>query len=213
MAIDPSFSEELAPKQPKHSGAMSEEEFHELEDRCPDYRYEYVAGRAHKMGGATVGHSRISRNIVAILQQYLSGSCDSFGTQVQVLLTTPENGQKHYVFTDATVSCNPEDSCRHNTLIKSPRVVFEVIGPDTEARDRRVKFHIYQKCPTIHEIVLVNQYAPYLEIWQRDRQNVETWHHRYYMAGDTVEFASINVHVDIEELYLGLQFPVDEDEE
>lgn len=213
MATNPIFSEEPAPNWPSRGGAMSEEEFHELEDRRPDRKYEYVAGKAHKMGGVTVGHSFITHNIAIILQKHLTGSCDSFGTQVQVLLTVPQNDQKHYVFTDATVSCNPEDSRRHNTLIKSPRVVFEVLGPDTEPRDRGVKFRAYQKCPTIQEIVLVNQYIQHAEIWQRDEQNAEIWQPRHYGPSDTVEFASIDVRVEIGEFYQDLNLAFDDDEE
>lgn len=213
MATNPAFSEESSPNRPKRSGAMSEEAFHALEDFNPERKYEYIAGKTYKMGGVTVGHSYITHNIALILDKYLCGSCNSFGTQVQVLLNTPTDGQKHYVYPDATVSCNLEDSRRHNTLIKSPRVVFEVIGPTTEARDRGVKFRAYQQCPTVHEIVLVNQYIPYVEIWQRDRQNGEIWNYRHYHAGDTVEFASINVHVDIEELYQDLDFTLDDEDD
>ncbi|MEO7022584.1 MAG: hypothetical protein ABI234_20715, partial [Ktedonobacteraceae bacterium] len=61
--------------------------------------------------------------------------------------------------------------------------------------------------------VLVNQYLPYIQIWQRDEQNVEMWKHRYYSFGATVEFASINVRVEIEELYQGLNFVLEDDEE
>lgn len=214
MATNPIFSEEPAPNWPSRSGAMSEEEFHELEHLNPDRKYEYIAGKVYMMSGGSVGHDLIMDNIRASLRSRLrSSSCTAFGSEVQVLIGIKKDGRKHFVYPDATVSCNVTDRRADNTLIESPKIVIEVLSPGTEARDRGVKFRIYQKCPTIQEIVLVNQYIPYVEIWQRDSQDIEKWNYRHYSAGDTVEFASIHVHVDIEELYLDLQFPVDDDEE
>ncbi len=94
----------------------------------------------------------------------------------------------------------------------SPKVVVEVLSPGTEAKDRGVKFRAYQHCPTIQEIVLVSQFAQYVEIWQRDKQNVEMWHYRHYVPGETVEFASIDFHGAIEDLYRGLDFILQEEE-
>ncbi|MGH2510758.1 MAG: hypothetical protein ACRDHZ_25610, partial [Ktedonobacteraceae bacterium] len=74
-------------------------------------------------------------------------------------------------------------------------------------------FRAYQKCPTVQEIILANQYIQYVEIWQRDEHDIEKWNYRHYGLGDTVEFASINVHVVIEELYQDLNFVVEDDEE
>ena len=76
-----------------------------------------------------------------------------------------------------------------------------------------MKFKAYQRCPTIHEIVLVSQFTPRIEIWQRNEQNVEMWDCRYYGPGEMVEFASIDVCVEIEELYQDLNFALDDDEE
>lgn len=213
MATNPIITEEPSPNWPSPGTAMSEEEFHEIERLDPDRRYEYIAGRAYKVGGGTVGHDRILRNISSALDRHLSGSCTTFGSEVQVLVGNKKNGKNHYVYPDATVSYNSEDSRRYNTLIKSPKVVFEVTGPNTEARDRGVKFRAYKKCPTIQAIVLVNQYAPHIDIWQRDEHDPEKWYYRHYGPGDTVVLASINAQVGIEELYRGVNFPVDEDEE
>ncbi len=211
MATNP-IHEQPTRNWPKRSGAMSEEEFHELERLNPDRKYEYINGMAYMRRGCTVGHDRITRNISASLDKYLTGSCTFFGVDVQVLVSTADS-KRHYVYPDATVSCHDKDKCLDNMLIESPRVVFEILAPKTEARDRGIKFKAYQSCPTIQEIVLVNQYLPYIQIWQRDEQNVEMWKHRYYSFGATVEFAGIDVRVEIEELYQGLNFVLDDDED
>jgi Uma2 family endonuclease len=142
-----------------------------------------------------------------------SGPCTVFGVDVQVLLGLKKSGQKQYVYPDATVSCNPADSRLDNTLIEAPRAVIEVLSPSTEAKDRGVKFRAYQQCPTIQEIVLVDQFAQYVQVWQRDEQDPTFWRYRHYGPGETVEFASIDIHFGIEELYQGLTFATGEEDE
>src|SRR5438067_658988 len=180
------------------SGAMSEAAFHELEHLSPDRKYEYLNGMAYLMSGGSVAHDRISRNIgYALDSQLRSGPCRVFGVDVQVLLGTKKDSKRHYAYPDATVSCDVADRRPENTLIESPRVVVEVLSPSTEARDRGVKFKAYQGCPTIQEIVLMSQFAPYVEIWQRDDQDITAWHYRHYGPGEIVEINTINVQIDI----------------
>ena len=195
---------------------MSEEEYHKLERLNPDRKYEYIAGLVYMMSGGSVGHDRIMRNIGYLLDQHLFAPCTAFGPEVQVLLSVKKNGKPHYVYPDATVSCEATDRRSDNQLIESPKLVVEVLSPSTEVRDRGVKFRAYQNCPTIQEIVLVNQFAPYVEIWQRDAEEPTQWNYRHYGPDETVAFASIDVHVEIGALYRGLDFLLtnsDEDED
>ncbi len=214
MALNPTHSGSAQNWQ-RRRGAMSEEEYHELENLSHDRKYEYIDGVAYMMSGGTIEHDRIRRNIDSVLDRnLLSGPCTPFGVDVQVQLGIKKNGKKHYVYPDATISCTERDRRRGNTLVESPKVVIEVLSPGTEARDRGVKFRAYQQCLTVQEIVLVDQYAPYLQVWQRDEQDPTSWHYRHYGPGETVVFASIPLRFEIEELYRGLTFKMeDEDEE
>ena len=198
---------------PSRGGAMSEAEFHELERLSPDRKYEYLNGIAYLMSGGSVAHDRITRNVgYALDSQLRSGPFRAFGVDVQVLLGMKKDGKWHYAFPDATVSCDAADRRPENTLIESPRVVFEVLSPSTEARDRGVKFKAYQGCPTMQEIVLMSQFAQYVEIWQRgdrgdrDDQDVAAWQYRHYGPGEIVELKSIDVQIDIADVYQGLDF-------
>ena len=189
---------------------MSEVGFHELEHLSPNRKYEYLNGMAYLMSGGSVAHDRIMRNVgYALDSQLRSGPCRAFGVDVQVLLRTKKDSEKQYVYPDATVSCDAADRRPENTLIESPRVVIEVLSPSTEARDRGVKFKAYQGCPTMQEIVLMSQFAQYVEIWQRgdrDNQDIAAWHYRHYGPGEIVEINSIDVQIDIADIYQGLDF-------
>ena len=186
---------------------MSEAAFHELEQLTPDHKYEYLNGMAYLVSAGSVAHDRITRNVgYALDSQFRMGPRRAFGVDVQVLLRTNKDGKKHYVYPDGTVSCDAVDRRPENMLIESPRVVIEVLSPSTEARDRGVKFKAYQGCPTLQEIVLMSQFAPYVEIWQRDDRDSDTWHYRHYGPGEIVEINSIDVQIDIADVYQGLDF-------
>ena len=186
---------------------MSEAAFHELEHLSPDRKYEYLNGIAYLMSGGSVAHDRIMHNVgYALDSQLRSGPCRAFGVDVQVLLGTKKDGKKHYAYPDATVSCDAADWRPENILIESPRVVIEVLSPGTEARDRGVKFKAYQGCSTMQEIVLMSQFAQYVEIWQRDDQDIAAWNYRHYGPGEIVEINSIDVQIAIADVYQGLDF-------
>ncbi len=197
--------------------AMSVEEYYELEQLSPDRKYEYIYGKVYMMSGGSVEHDRIRRNVELTLDRHLrSGPCEVFGVDVQVLLGKKKNGKPHYVYPDTTVSCNAVDWRRGNTLVEAPRVVVEVLSPGTETRDRGIKFKAYQSCPTIQEIVLVNQYFPSVEVWQRDAEHPEnphTWVHHHYDPDETVELSSLNIQLTMEDIYRNLNFEDVEEED
>lgn len=197
--------------------AMSEEEYHDLERLSPDRKYEYINGTAYMMSGGSVAHDLLIDNIRSALRRQLrSGLCRVFGVDVQVLVGKKQNGKPHYVYPDATVSCNAADSRLDNTLVESPRVVVEVLSPSTETRDRGIKFRAYQNCPTVQEIVLVNQYFPSVEVWRRSKEhpdNLKAWYYRHYGPEDTVELTSLDLQLAMTDIYQDLHFDEGEEED
>jgi len=195
---------------------MAEEQYHELEHLSPDRKYEYIDGIAYMMSGGSVAHDRIAYNARLALDGHLrSHACTVFGADVQVFLARKKNGKPHFVYPDATVSCDVADSRSDNTLIESPRVVVEVLSPGTETKDRGAKFKAYQNQDTIQEIVLVSQFAQYVEVWQRNEQdpnNPKAWLYRHYGPGDTVDLVSIDVHIEVVAWYRGLVFDDEEED-
>ncbi|BCL83235.1 Uma2 family endonuclease [Ktedonobacteria bacterium brp13] len=195
---------------------MAEEQYHELEHLSPDRKYEYIDGIAYMMSDGSVAHDRIAYNARLALDGYLrSHACTVFGADVQVFLARKKNGKPHFVYPDATVSCDVADSRSDNTLIASPRVVVEVLSPGTESKDRGAKFKAYQSQETIQEIVLVSQFAQYVEVWQRNEQdpnNPKAWLYRRYGPGDSVDLVSIDVHIEVVAWYRGLVFDDEEED-
>lgn len=215
MATNP-HKEQTQSLWPRPGTRMAEEEYHELERLSPDRKYEYIDGMAYMMSGGSVAHDRIAYNARFALDMRLgSGSCTTFGADVQVFLALKKNGKPHFVYPDATVSCETADRRSDNTLIESPRVVIEVLSPGTETKDRGTKFKAYQNQETLQEIVLISQFAQYVEVWQRnehDPSNAKAWLYRHYGPGDIVDLMSIDVQIEVAAFYRGLVFGEEEEE-
>jgi len=182
--------------------SMSVEEYFELEENHPDTRYEYLDGYVYMMSGGSANHAAISGNIYAILRSLLRGSqCRVYNSDMKVRVS-----EKQYFHPDVTVSCDPYD--RGTTaVIRSPRLVVEVLSPSTEARDRGRKLQCYLACPTIEEYVLVDARSIRIEIYRKEQKK---WVYEAYEAEDEVEFTTLNMRFSIENAYEDVIFDKDE---
>jgi Uma2 family endonuclease len=182
---------------------MSAENYLQLDDNAIDARYEYLDGVARLMSGGSGEHDQIARNTAnAIEQHFLSGPCFVRGSDMRVLVSEADGA---YVYPDVTVSCDVADRRRGNKLIRSPRVVVEVLSPSTEKDDRTIKLLAYQAYPTIQEIVLISQFAPHVEIYRRCEDKT-AWEYTAYGPGSTVELTSVDVYISMDEIYKRVNF-------
>ncbi|MDQ2905939.1 MAG: Uma2 family endonuclease [Ktedonobacteraceae bacterium] len=181
---------------------MSVTEYLRLDALFPNTKYEYHAGMIRLMSGGSGAHATISGNIYVELRlQFRSGPCTVYNSDMRVQVA-----QDKYYLPDISVTCNVEDRRRDVTSIRSPRLVVEVLSPSTAKVDRVEKLAAYQACPTIAEIVLVDQFAPYVEIWRRAEEDANTWHYAHYGPGEEVEFASLDVRIPMEDIYREINF-------
>jgi Uma2 family endonuclease len=185
---------------------ISPEEYLEIDRASTDIKYEYVDGHMYAMAGGTVEHAEIAMNLIACLRAYLGkGPCHTFSSDVRVQVA-----EKKYFYPDVTVSCNPEDSQRGVDIIRSPRLIVEVLSPSTESRDRREKFRFYRACPSIQEYVLISSEHQEVEIYNRQG---DVWAYRHFGPGQEVTFTSVDLTVPIETLYRFTDVPEQEAEE
>jgi Uma2 family endonuclease len=114
--------------------------------------------------------------------------------------------EKQYFHPEVTVSCDPYDRGTA-AVIRSPRLVVEVLSPSTEARDRGRKLQCYLACPTIEEYVLVDARSIRIEIYRKE-QNKRVY--EAFEVEDEVEFTALNVRFSIEDAYEDVIFEKDE---
>ncbi|MBI2927205.1 MAG: Uma2 family endonuclease [Verrucomicrobia bacterium] len=117
-------------------------------------RHEYLGGAVYAMAGSSEEHNTIAGNIFGRLRNYLSGKpCRAFIVDMKVRVK-PEPEAIFY-YPDVMVVCDPRDTERY--FKRFPRVLIEVLSPETERTDRREKLVHYTQLETLEEYVLVAQ--------------------------------------------------------
>src|SRR6266404_3018929 len=132
-----------------------------------EIRHEYIGGTIYAMAGASEDHNAIAGNLFAALHSHLRGKpCRVFFVDMKVRLLIARADIFYYP--DLMVACDPRDTDRY--FKRYPKVLIEVLSPDTEATDRREKFLSYTGIETLEEYVLVAQDRREVTVFRRSRQ-------------------------------------------
>jgi len=188
--------------------SMTVEEYFRLEENDPDTRYEYEDGYAYAMAGGTANHATVSLNLCVTLRNLLRGKgCRVYNSDIKVPVT-----QTRYYHPDVTITCDPGD--RGTTqIIRSPRVVIEVLSPTTAGTDRTRKLKYYRTHPTIEEYLLVDSRRVQAEIF---RKKGDIWVYDDFERGDIITLESLDVQFPLIDAYVDVEFealPEDDDDE
>jgi Uma2 family endonuclease len=178
---------------------MTLEEYLKFEETSPS-RHEYVNGYVHAMAGASVAHNRIvSRFHVAVAKRLEGGPCETFTSDLKLLIDTASD--QKVLYPDIMVSCSREGWRGH--WLHNPRLIVEVQSPSTQHIDRREKAATYRNIPSVEEYVIATQSRCHLTIFGR----AENWVPEIVRGPEEVaEFRSLNIAVPLAEIYRGV-FP------
>ena len=128
------------------------------------HKHEYLAGVEYQMAGASVGHNRIAGNVFAEVRSQLAGKpCEAFSADLKVRIRT--NTAEFYYYPDVTVDCSGVANAA--LFAEQPRVIFEVLSPETERIDRGEKLRNYQALPSLDAYVLVDQHRIAVTVYRR----------------------------------------------
>lgn len=133
-------------------------------ERTSEVRHEYIGGVLHAMAGASREHNIIAGNLFAALHSHLRGkSCRVYMADLKVRLQIAHSTIFYYP--DLVVTCDPRDTDRYAST--HPRVLIEVLSPETERIDRREKFLSYTQIETLEEYILVSQETMEVTLYHR----------------------------------------------
>jgi Uma2 family endonuclease len=186
--------------QPKH--LMTLEEYFKQELTALD-RHEYLNGEIFAMAGGTAAHSTIIINILSELHRPLKKSdCNVYDGNMRI--RTAPNGL--YSYADAVVSCG-EAQVERDTLL-NPVVIVEVLSKSTASYDRGVKFECYRQISSFREYLVVAQDRVYVEHHTHDNKDRKIWTMcEYTSLEDTVILGTINVKLQLADIYTKVSFP------
>jgi len=179
----------------KSSGWITPEEYLEGE-RVSDIRHEYVNGRVYAMAGASDDHNRIAGNLFSEFHTALRDKrCEAFINDMKVKL--PPNVTDVYYYPDVLVACDPADNAKYYR--ERPKVVIEVLSPDTRRTDEREKPYAYQQVRTLEVYALVEQEVARITVLHR----AETGWRKEVLEGlaATLKLECLGVEIPFERIY------------
>lgn len=165
-----------------------------------DLRYEYYDGEVRLLAGGSSNHATISLNFGVALDQALGDDtpCRPYVTDKLVRVAPTK-----MVIPDVVISCDSSDH-GESQIIEAPILVVEVLSRSTEVTDRFVKLTLYQAKETIQEIIFVSQVIQRVEVFSRSATG---WLYHQYGAGQSFLLASLDIEIEVRQLYRRLSIP------
>jgi len=177
---------------------MSPSDYLAMERRAAD-KHVLWDGQVFAMAGASRRHNQLVAAVLRELGVALLGRpCRPYASDQRIYVPLREG----YVYPDASVTCPPVQTApEDNETISNPRLLVEVLSESTEAFDRGDKFRGYASIPSLQDYLLLSQDAARVDLFSR---RTEGWLLRSYVAGDSLELASIDSTLSVDALYAGL---------
>lgn len=155
-----------------------------------DTRHEYIDGAVFAMAGASRNHQRLVGNLLAALNQYLANSpCEPFANDLKI------KADRCFFYPDLVVVCDDDEGDDYFT--EKPRLIIEVLSKTTRRLDKTTKLAAYKTLPSLLEYVLIEQDHVEVELFRRS----QNWCAEHYFLGDSVNLESIDLTVNVTDLY------------
>ncbi len=145
---------------------MSLDDFEELlADKPADEKWELIGGRVVRMMvGARWEHNRIVANVLSALLVGLrakGSDCRPFAESFWL----KERLLKLAVFPDVIVRCGPLPP--DATWLDDPTALVEVVSKGSAQRDRREKWVLYNRLPSLQHYVLIERDVCAVDVYDR----------------------------------------------
>ena len=159
-----------------------------------EIKYEFDGFEPVAMAGGSVDHGRIQRNLAVAMAGRLRGTrCEFLGSDVKVLAANRSR------YPDGQIICGLGTGDASFTT--SPVVLFEVVTPGDERRDRVEKVEEYLRIASVQAYVIL----------ERDRVEAtvltrvgEAWSDETVRGAGVIRLDAVGVEVPIGEFYEGV---------
>ena len=184
------------PREPARYGRVTPQAYL-VRERAAEYRSEYFDGEIEAMAGAPEPHVIISGNIFGHLFSRLPPACRAMQTEMKVY----SEAANTTMYPDVLVACGERRYVdKRKDVLTNPAVVFEVLSPSTERKDRTTKASAYRLIESLQAHVLVTQKEPRVEVYARADDG--SWPCTVHQGLDaTVRLEAIGCSLSLAEIY------------
>ncbi len=173
---------------------MTVEEYLEFE-RHSEVRHEFEDGVLVAMSGDKRINNRIALNIAKTLDNVgLERDCRTYIADTKVMT---QKGK--FYCPDVMVSCAPPPL--DPLLEPNPCIIFEVLSPTTESRDRGVKLRSYTfDILSLEQYVLVSSEERLVEVYEKASGGIWTFH-VFKEDSDAISIRCLETTLTLEQIY------------
>lgn len=165
-------------------------------------KYEYHDGEIYALAGGSINHATLCGNIYSELRNGLknkNSNCRPFTSEIKLNIESKNS----FVYPDSIVICGDiETSKNDENAVINPVLIVEVLSKSTSDYDRGDKFHLYRQIEGLQEYVLIAQDKPVVEVFFK-KTGTDLWSiNRIEGLEKVIELNSINLKIEMSELYL-----------
>lgn len=181
---------------------LTPQEYLDIE-RAAEFRSAYYRGEMFAMTGASRKHNLICANLtIEIGTQFKGRRCEVYQSDMRVRVS--DTGL--YTYPDVVAVCgDPKFDDDHFDVLSNPQVLIEVLSDSTESYDRGSKFEKYRKIESLQDYILISQNGCAVERFTRQPNNQWLMWSTTDMM-ETLEVASIDCSIKIEDIYAKIEF-------
>jgi Uma2 family endonuclease len=165
-------------------------------------KYEYRNGEIVCISGGSATHSRLSRNLLSLLDNTLQNSqFEAINNDLRLWIPNYRCG----VYPDVMVF---EGALKFNgdrqDEVLNPLLIGEVLSPSTEEYDRTDKFQMYRSIPSFSEYLLIRQNRVFVEHYYKQPDG---WRYQDFDSLDQlIPLNCLDIELAIAKIYRNIQF-------
>ncbi len=173
-----------------------------------EVKHEYLGGVVYAMAGARNLHNVIAGNVFGFLHSRLRGKpCQPFNSDTKVRLRLTSHVRFYYP--DISVVCDPNPVT--DSFQDDPVVVVEVLSAKTRRTDEGEKKDAYLTIGKLAVYILVEQEPAAVVAYRRTEQGFVR--EVYASTGDVILLPEIETELPLAEIYEGVEFTPEPDDE
>jgi Uma2 family endonuclease len=189
---------------PNPKAKMTLEEYFEF-DKNAEGNFEYFDGETFEMSGDSVQHSTLEINLAEKLNPHVRArGCQAFSANFRIKPPIVPT----YRYPDFSVVCGRPEFLDVGGLqcLANPNLIVEVLSDSVERYDRGEKFREYKSIESFQEYLLISSTSISVTLFQK--HNERFWLQSDYAAAEPFHMKTLDLEVNVDDLYQGVDFSV-----
>ncbi|WP_422462363.1 Uma2 family endonuclease [Endozoicomonas sp. ALB115] len=168
-------------------------------EEIAEVKRDFVNGYVYAMVDASRRHNLLTVFLATLLNTHLQGTaCQVFASDMKVRAGGKNNAM--FFYPDVMVACShtSDETPKDPYVEETPKLIVEVLSPNTEQHDRLGKLAAYTQIASLEEYLLVDQQDMLVDLYRRSG---EQWQLTQMKKGDQLVLSSVGLELPVADIY------------